>query len=938
MANTLQIKRSTTAGNVPQLAAGELGANLPDNTLYVGQDAYTKLLIHSDNADGSSTFKDASPSWHTVTKVGDPTHETEQKKFGASSLYFDGSDALNFADHADWNFGSGAFTVDCWINFTTSTGSSYLGLAVQARGGGSGSSSWWFGLHENKISTWLSTSGSGWAYSSDDTGPALNDGSWHHLAWVGDGTNVKGYVDGTLYHTITQGTLNDSTRTVDIGASRNSSDAYSGQNFLGYMDEVRVSKGIARWTTTFTPPTRRYGVMSPEPSGDHLPLSGGTLTGALEVVGNVFANVSNSGGFMVTGASNSGLVRNNATGVALRTNSTDRLIVDNAGDVTLTGALGVEGSTKLTGGLVTGNTIDGLPDAHTKLLIHSDTHDGSTTFTDSSGSGHTVTATNVKHKVAQSKFGSSSMFFDGSGDFLTLPDSTDWDFGSGDFTLEAWINLANISTYHMIMCQDNNSGQLAWHLRTQTTGALLFRYSSDGTEDQTDLTSTASVLTINTWHHVAFVRSSNTYAFYVDGVQKGTGSITATLHSSTTTPIIGVRGGNSLPFEGYMDEVRISRTARWTAAFTPPTRAYSYVDLNSNLNVAGYLEAPNIDGKPDKYTKLLIHSDTTDGRGTFTDSSPSGHAITNYDVIHSTTKSKFGATSLFISDELDRLRLADSPDWDFGTEDWTIDCWVNPTTAGSAGSWGGIVTFTDTTRANSPFLLNLRLQTTGRELYLGTSGGAIVTDSNNTIPLTTWTHVAAVRSGDSIKLYINGVLGATSTGHSGQNHTSNGAGIEIGSSWFGYSAYYWDGYIDEFRISKGIARWTAAFTPPTRPYATFSAGDGVFTGELLTPRLLGSATTNFDITTNTKDGADNKRVRICGGGAADWDRGAGIQMLGNEYPSNGASLFLQAGNAGSGDIRFATGGADRVKVSNAGVLYPVANGEDLGTTGNRWKL
>jgi hypothetical protein len=216
---------------------------------------------------------------------------------------------------------------------------------------------------------------------------------------------------------------------------------------------------------------------------------------------------------------------------------------------------------------------------------------------------------------------------------------------------------------------------------------------------------------------------------------------------------------------------------------------------------------------------LLIHSDTTNGSTSFVDSSPSAHAITNYDVIHSTTKSKFGATSLFMSDELDRLRLADSPDWDFGTEDWTIDCWVNPTTAGNSPyGWGGIVTFTDTGKVTSPFLHNLRLQLTSRELYLGTSGGNIVTSS--TVPLTTWTHVAAVRSGDSIKLYINGVLGATSTGHSGQNHTSNGGGIEIGSSWFGYSAYYWDGYIDEFRISKGIARWTENFKPPHRPYIT----------------------------------------------------------------------------------------------------------------------
>ena len=93
MANTLQIKRSTTAGNVPQLAAGELGVNLPDNKLFVGQDDNTKLLIHSDNADGVSTFKDASPSGHTVTAVGATHHETDTSKFGASSIDFDGDGA-----------------------------------------------------------------------------------------------------------------------------------------------------------------------------------------------------------------------------------------------------------------------------------------------------------------------------------------------------------------------------------------------------------------------------------------------------------------------------------------------------------------------------------------------------------------------------------------------------------------------------------------------------------------------------------------------------------------------------------------------------------------------------------------------------------------------------------------------------------------------------
>ena len=80
-------------------------------------------------------------------------------------------------------------------------------------------------------------------------------------------------------------------------------------------------------------------------------------------------------------------------------------------------------------------------DAHVKLLIHSDTTDTSTTFTDSSRLGiHTITASgDAQHKTAQKQFGATSMYFDGTGDYLTIPDHTDWDLGTGDFTIECWI-------------------------------------------------------------------------------------------------------------------------------------------------------------------------------------------------------------------------------------------------------------------------------------------------------------------------------------------------------------------------------------------------------------------------------------------------------------------------------------------------------------------
>ena len=112
MANTLQIKRSTTAGNVPQLAAGELGANLPDNTLYVGQDDYTKLLIHGGGADGTQAFTDASPSGHTISYFGNTQWDDTKSKFASTSIKFDGTgDYLTVADSSDDvnDFGTGDY-------------------------------------------------------------------------------------------------------------------------------------------------------------------------------------------------------------------------------------------------------------------------------------------------------------------------------------------------------------------------------------------------------------------------------------------------------------------------------------------------------------------------------------------------------------------------------------------------------------------------------------------------------------------------------------------------------------------------------------------------------------------------------------------------------------------------------------------------------------
>jgi len=226
--------------------------------------------------------------------------------------------------------------------------------------------------------------------------------------------------------------------------------------------------------------------------------------------------------------------------------------------------------------------------ASVNLMIHGNVGTGQS-FSDSSPSKHTITANgNVTHSDAQSKFSGGSIYFDGTGDYLSIPDSNDWSFGSGDFTVDAWIYVSTFGGYHVIMGQDDDSTQRGWHFRTQvTSGDLLFRYSTTGS-NETDIASSSTGMVINTWYHVAFVRASDTYAFYVNGVQKGSGSLTATFHASSTTMMVGARAGADLWFEGYMDEARVTKgTALWTAAFTPPTRrnlSAPVVDRSGNDN------------------------------------------------------------------------------------------------------------------------------------------------------------------------------------------------------------------------------------------------------------------------------------------------------------------------------------------------------------------
>ncbi len=153
-------------------------------------------------------------------------------------------------------------------------------------------------------------------------------------------------------------------------------------------------------------------------------------------------------------------------------------------------------------------------DAYTVLMLHMDGTNGSTTFTDSEITPKTVTpVANAQISTAQSKFGGASGLFDGTGDSLDLADSTDWQFGTGDFTIDLWSQFVAISASQTCIAFQGSSGSNLWEFGYSTT-TLYFKGA--GTTVSVAWSPTTSV-----WYHLAVIRTGTTLRFFVNGTQQG---------------------------------------------------------------------------------------------------------------------------------------------------------------------------------------------------------------------------------------------------------------------------------------------------------------------------------------------------------------------------------------------------------------------------------
>jgi hypothetical protein len=379
-----------------------------------------------------------------------------------------------------------------------------------------------------------------------------------------------------------------------------------------------------------------------------------------------------------------------------------------------------------------------------------------------------------------------SGYFDGSGDYLNTASIT---IGSGNFTLEAWqYTIPNSSNYGRVFGVGDMFSALGLSLNLNPS-TMRFELVSGNTT----IINPAQTYSYNSWNHLSVVRSSTTITLYINGVSQGTATNVSAFAGPIYTSAVDYLG---TIYQGasYTSDVRLTNTSVYTTGFTPPTAPLTAISG----------------------TSLLLNMTN----GAIFDNGMMNNLETVGNAQISTSVVKYGTGSMYFDGVGDNLLIPNNPSFNCSTGNFTLECWAyipsNPT-VGYPSMFGSVTI--------NPYGASLRYGNAGYAnkftFHLRGSGswvGDPFLASSSTFALSTWHHVAVTRSGNNFTLWVNGVSQATATTSSEVNFTPSTTGVLVGGSFDGADGAY-NGYIDDLRFTKGVARYTTTFTPPTAAFS-----------------------------------------------------------------------------------------------------------------------
>lgn len=419
------------------------------------------------------------------------------------------------------------------------------------------------------------------------------------------------------------------------------------------------------------------------------------------------------------------------------------------------------------------------------------------TFKDDSASAHTIT-TNENPRITgfipydyigyDKDENTGSYYQNGAGGYFTstalIP--------TANYTIEAWVYVTGYNANSTLAAVHALSGGRSWLMAA--TDSLISMSENGG----------GAGISVNgnylhRWTHIAWTWDGTTQKLYINGVMSASGALSS-LNSSTSQLVFGFNLDNaptSWYYNGYVTNVRFSDTVRYTTDFDPLSGTNKFtVDANTDLLIDAS-EDQAIINKSQQYDYISLIGNTK----------------------ASATQTKNATTSMYFDGNGDYIFVSNptpSPsknNYVFSDLDFTVEAWIYPTTSGTIR---GII---NNWSSGGAFILALNASDQISFKYTNAASGTSTIEklSTDTITSNQWTHIAVVRNGNSVSFYINGQL--DSSGAQTMTDTIyyyNGAVKNTYIGHAGDSLNFFTGYMEDIRVTKGVARYTANFTPPTQ--------------------------------------------------------------------------------------------------------------------------